>query len=264
MRTLRVTLFALTPLTSLITLLTTSLITFPALAVGPNNALNDTGIVFCGAYPAGNNAPCLETDPVGQDADFGRDAAAARGVLTKIGGGNAGFDFTALDASGNPTTPSTGASPHACVRDNVTGLIWEVKTDDGGLRDKDWAYSWYNSTGVNDGGAAGYADNVDTCFNSSRCDTEKYVADVNALGLCGYRDWRMPSRNELLSIVDNQRENPSIDGVYFPNTTNSYFWTGSPYADGMGNAWYVRFNYGYANSYDRYRGFQVRLVRGEP
>lgn len=262
MRTLRVTLFALTPLTSLITLLTTSLITFPALAVGPNNALNDTGIVFCGADPAGNNDPCLETDPVGQDADFGRDAAAARGVLTKIGGGNAGFDFTALDASGNPTTPSTGASPHACVRDNVTGLIWEVKTDDGGLRDKDWEYSWYNSTGVNDGGAAGYADGVDKCFNSSRCDTEKYVADVNALGLCGYRDWRMPSRIELLSIVDNQRVNPSIDGVYFPNTASSFFWSGSPDAYATYQAWVVVFNVGYADNGYRHGGLQVRLVRG--
>lgn len=32
----------------------------------------------------------------------------------------------------------------ACLKDTKTGLIWEVKTDDGGLRDKDWLYSWYD------------------------------------------------------------------------------------------------------------------------
>jgi hypothetical protein len=31
------------------------------------------------------------------------------------------------------------------VRDNVTGLVWEVKTADGGLRDQKWSYTWYDS-----------------------------------------------------------------------------------------------------------------------
>ena len=41
-------------------------------------------------------------------------------------------------------------------RDNVTGLIREVKTDDGGLHDKDWTYTWYNGT-------TGTADGTDNC-----------------------------------------------------------------------------------------------------
>ncbi|MBV5309871.1 hypothetical protein, partial [Chromatium okenii] len=69
-----------------------------------------------------------------------------------------------------------------CVKDNVTGLIWEVKTDNTtpDLRDKDWTYTWYNSgTGTASGG---------TCKTTGRCDTEKFVADVNTSGLCGFND----------------------------------------------------------------------------
>ena len=47
--------------------------------------LNDTGITFCGAAAEGNNVACLATDPAGQDKNYGRDAAAIAGTLTKIG-----------------------------------------------------------------------------------------------------------------------------------------------------------------------------------
>ena len=69
--------------------------------------LNDTGIAFCGEATSGNNAPCTGSEPTGQDAHYGRDVAVAAGRLDKIGGGDAGFDFTALDANGQPTVPST-------------------------------------------------------------------------------------------------------------------------------------------------------------
>ena len=52
-------------------------------------------------------------------------------------------------------TLGSGANDWACTKDNKTGLIWEVKTDDGGLRDKDWYYSWYKPNGDN-GGDVGY------------------------------------------------------------------------------------------------------------
>jgi hypothetical protein len=221
--------------------------------------LNDTGIQFCGDYPSGNSADCSVPGPAGQDRQYGRDAAAAAGTLTKVGGGEAGFDFTALDASGNPTTPSGGATPHPCVRDNVTGLIWEVKTDDGGLRDQDWTYTWYDSV-HNYGGNAGTASGG-TCLTSGRCDTEKYVADVNAAGLCGYSDWRMPTRMELQGIVYYGRElYPAIDSVYFPNTRNSYFWTGS--VSQYSNAWFVEYSYGTVGLMAMESTFiNVRLVR---
>jgi len=174
--------------------------------------------------------------------------------------GDAGFDFTALNASGQATAPTSGVTPHPCVRHNVTGLVWEVKTADGGLRDQYWTYTWYDSV-HNYGGNPGATSGGD-CKTSGRCDTEKYVADVNATRLCGYSDWRMPSLQELQSIVNHDRYNPTIDPTYFPNTRSSFFWSGSPDAVSSDYAWSVSFGYG-SDGYDirSYRNF-VRLVRG--
>jgi len=69
----------------------------------------------------------------------------------------------------------------------------------------------------------------DNCLNTSRCDTEKFVADVNAAALCGYNDWRMPTRRELLTLVHAGTWNPSIDATYFPNTNAVAFQTGSSF-----------------------------------
>ena len=180
----------------------------------------------------------------------------------KVGGGETGFDFTALNASGQPATPTAGATPHSCVRDNITGLVWEVKTADGGLRDRNWTYTWYASL-HNQGGKPGMASGG-SCKNTGRCDTEKYVADVRATALCGFSDWRMPSRQELQRIALMGRDNPGDALTYFPNTPSSYCWSGSPKTDGLSYAWYVDFNYGLVFHVTRSHGFQglVRLVRG--
>ena len=245
----------------------TVLAALPGQSAHAAGALNDTGITFC-ADETTNTASCASVaSDTGayprQDARYGRDAAAAAGQLSKIGGGEAGFDFTALDAAGNPTTPTAGATPHPCVRDNVTGLVWEVKTADGGLRDQQWSYTWFDSV-HNYGGNQGTANGGDrACKTSGRCDTEKYVADVNATRLCGFADWRMPSVYELESIVHLGRSNPAIDPAYFPNTLSSRFWSGSPVARGSFDAWWVRFSDGLATGGTyRTEGFAVRSVRG--
>ena len=96
-----------------------------------SHSINDTGISTWGN--ANNSA--LSASPTGfpsQDADVGRDARARAGNLVKVGGGSAGFDFTKLDARGNPLVGS--ALSWSCVRDNVTGLVWEIKTNDGWLQ----------------------------------------------------------------------------------------------------------------------------------
>ena len=220
--------------------------------------INDTGITFCGVYPSGN-IPCDGSEPAGQDAHYGRDAAAAAGQLNKMGGGEAGFDFTALDANGQDTAPSGGATPHPCVRDNVTGLWWEVKTDDGGLHDKDWTYTWYNP-GSPGGRGISSSPAATNCHARGRCDTAKYVADVNAAGLCGKSDWRMPTVKELKAIVIEG--DLTIDPLYFPNMPPSPFWSGSPPISSSGSAWVVGFGNGNASGDSRFSRLSVRLVRG--
>jgi len=158
----------------------------------------------------------------------------------------------------------TASTPNwSCVRDNVTGLTWEVKTDDGGLRDKDNTYSWYNPDAASNGGVAG-TQNGGTCNGGIACDTASYVRAVNAQRLCGASDWRLPSRRELLSIVSNDRINPAIDLAYFSNTpTNMSVWSSSPYANTPEYAWRLDFKYVYIGAGYKYDAEAVLLVRGE-
>ena len=228
-------------------------------------ALNDTGITQC-ANDTQNNLTCPQAGFPSQDAEAGRDAQQTAGTLTKVGGGSAGFDFTKLDSGGNPLPAS--APTWDCVRDNVTGLIWEIKTDDNGLRDQDWAYTWYNSDPATNGGNAG-VQGSDTCGGAlpgNQCNTQAYVVAVNALSpaLCGSTDWRMPAVDELHNIVDHSRSNPAIDSAYFPRTVFDWYWSASPYTPVAGDAWYVRFDNGFDNFQDKGNAKYVRLVRGGP
>jgi hypothetical protein len=216
--------------------------------------LNDTGIDWC-ANDTTNHLPCPVSSHPGQDGEHGRDALARAGQLQKVGGGAAGFDFTKLAANGNALPAS--ATSWDCVRDNHTGLIWEVKTTSG-LRSRDHTYTWYdpNSPDGNPGTANG-----GNCTGSA-CDTTGFVQAVNSQGLCGASDWRMPTRRELLGMVDYGRFNPAIDPGYFPNTPSSNFWSASPSLPGSNIAWNVHFVGGYAYFFPRSSSIRVRLVRG--
>ena len=142
--------------------------------------------------------------------------------------------YTKLDASGNDLPDE--ATEWTMVRDSVTGLIWEVKTDDGTIHDKDDTYTWCDSNPDTDGGDAG------TCGTGA--DTEDFINALNAESFGGFSDWRLPTPEELRSIVDYGRTNPSISTDYFPNTVSSYYWSSTTYADYTDYAWRVSFGYG--------------------
>lgn len=215
--------------------------------------LNDTGIVFCDDDDVDNELDCLLTDPAGQDAEYGRDV-----TNNDDSDGHAGFSFTKLDADGADLPAS--ATEWFCVRDNVTGLIWEVKTDDGGLRNMDWTYSWYNPDSRTNGGDGG-AQNDGSCGNNT-CDTYAFVQAVNAdEGLCGATDWRLPNREELRSIVNYGQMSPAIDAEYFPNTISEKFWSSSSRAYYANQAWTIHFENGRDGNYSKRRVNHVRLVR---
>lgn len=73
------------------------------------------------------------------------------------------------------------------------------------------------------------------------------LAYCSALCLDGKTDWRLPTRIELLSIVDEASYNPAIDPVAFPSTPPGRFWTSSPLAGPVpGSGWYVDFGGGVA------------------
>lgn len=228
----------------------------------PGVGLNDTGVTRC-ANATGNDATCNDatagTDQYpGQDAEHGRDMTANADI-----DGHAGFSFIKLDANGTPLPDQSvayGVTPWACIKDQVTGLIWEVKTDDGSLRDKDWRYSWYNATGVNAGRGTSAA-NGGACVDANNCDTEKYAAAVNAANLCGQTDWRLPTRAELMSLVDyGAPAPPLVDSGFLPNTVAERFWSATP--DHVYSVWTVDFNAGGTRAEGKLTVHPVRLVRG--
>lgn len=147
----------------------------------------------------------------------------------------------------------------ACTRDEATGLIWEIKTQSG-LRSWRHLYSWHDGNPATHGGFAG-SSSGGVCHAPGRCDTEKYVEDVNAQGLCGHRDWRMPSREELTSLIRPSRSRPSIDTRFFPNTPPRFFWSASARAWVPIDAWSVGFNRGSVIFANKYGTDHVRLVR---
>ncbi len=207
-----------------------------------------------------------------QDGRFGRDAKATTGTLGKIGGGAAGFDYSKIANNGSDLGAGVGLplgnnpSEWACTRDNITGLVWEVKVNDSANpRHMNWIYTWYNSDGTTNGGNAGTPDTggrTADCLTALRCDTQKFVADVNAGALCSYTDWRLPTQRELLTLVHRGMQGPSIDTAYFPNTTAAPFWTGSPFVRITASAWGVDFGGGFSGPDDKANRVLVRLVRG--
>jgi hypothetical protein len=208
----------------------------------PTSPLNDTGITWGGDYPSGNNVDCMGETISQQDCSHGRDA-----THNDDSDGHAGFSFTKLDPNGNALAAS--ASSWSCVKDNVTGLIWEVKTDDNGIHDKDNTYRWGGKTAQGSG------------FGTYYPDWDTLVDGSNNASLCGYTDWRVPTRQELEGLVNFSRFNPSIDMNYFPNTPTSVFWSASPIANVSGGAWDVSFNGGNSGYGNRDFNKHVRLVR---
>lgn len=167
--------------------------------------------------------------------------------------------FIKLDKTGS--TVSDNVTEHACVQDNMTGLIWEIKTHNGDLQDKNWTYTWYSSgnehnTGVKNGGR---------CYNIGHCDTAQYIIDINTMKLCGFSDWRLPNSRELLTIIDTSRYSPMIDKTYFPNTILvPGFWTSSVTNEFHNYSWIIHFGYGYLGYSHHGYAYGVRLVRTIP
>lgn len=112
------------------------------------------------------------------------------------------------------------------VTDNATGLMWQDNTDA-----KDLTKAW--------------ADAINYC---------------ETLSLGGHSDWRLPSIEELVSITDKGRVNPSIDPS-FANVASSNYWSSTTNVSNSDNAWNVNFNNGNDNNNNKTGSNYVRCVR---
>lgn len=245
-------------------------LTIIATAASGSTPLNDTGITFRGNALAGNDPVCVVTGAADQDCNNGHDFAN-----NDDADGHAGFRFTKLSVEGDALL--VDIPEWSCVKDEVTGLIWEVKTPgngfvaDGGLHDVDDRYSWYSSDVIANGGEMGDADAAGgVCYgynaadSLSYCNTQAYIDRVNDAGLCGGNDWRVPTLQELEGIIDFSRDTKVIDLTYFPNTRNGVYWSSSAYAASAENAWNIDFSNGRSAFLPRSSAYALRLVRTAP
>ena len=138
------------------------------------------------------------------------------------------------------TTPSSNFTIHkdGTVTQKTTGLMW-MRCSLG--------QKWNGKTCT--GAAANYS-------------WKGALQAGNHFKFAGYDDWRLPSKNELESIVEESCHSPAINDSIFPATPAAFFWSSSPYAGFSRGAWSVDFGFGSVNPSDKDGGIPVRLVRG--
>jgi hypothetical protein len=122
--------------------------------------------------------------------------------------------------------PSYTDNGDGTITDDVTTLVWQ-KQDDGVT--KNWA------------------DAITYCDN---------------LTLGGQTNWRLPSRLELVSLIDNGTSNPAVNTTYFPNTSSYIYRTSTKYGGSASDSWGVNFSFGVTGGYMDDATTYVRCVQG--
>jgi hypothetical protein len=156
-------------------------------------------------------------------------------------------NYKLLDKKGKPT--STAAR---CATIQESGLTWELKTDDEGVHDKDNVYRW-GGIGAEKSGII-FFDDWNTLLNAA-----------NKEKLCGFNDWRVPTIDELKTLVANTAIKPVANPEIFPLTLAVPYWSVSTYQNYPEHAQTVDFATGASNYYNGFRGdrLPLRLVRSD-
>ncbi|WP_428559068.1 MAG: DUF1566 domain-containing protein [Solidesulfovibrio sp. DCME] len=136
-----------------------------------------------------------------------------------------GQDYYGQDANYQARPPSYRNNGDGTVSDLVTGLSWQQ------------AY-----------------DNVPR----TREDASAYC---QALGLGGFDDWRLPSRRDLLGLVNAGYVNPPIDPVF--TCAKDAYWTDTDRLGSSGYVWFVDFILGASSYGPQTIQEHFRCVRGE-
>ena len=153
----------------------------------PPMPITKSGITWC-ANDNENNIDCADKEKLGAYYGLLQDGVMQVGIA---------HDYETINQNGD-----------SCVIDKATGRVWELKTDDGGLRDKDWLYNWYSTdASMNDGviGERGSVEQKERCGNTlpdGLCNSQAYIKALNQANYCGFSDWRLPRFDELYSLVD--------------------------------------------------------------
>lgn len=194
----------------------------------------------------------------GNTGSTGTTTGTGTGTTTGTGTGTTtttAKTFTKMTTGGS-TTIVQGISAIECVKDNQTGKFWEVKTSPGkdpatgkdqlpDFRFRDYGYYWYDGK---DGGAGLIAGTDVTaglftgfpCQKAgglTQCDTASYIKAVNSVKLCGKSNWRLPTKAELLTLLNTSKTavpyiyddlGPTAADPEDPNQLVRGYWTSTP------------------------------------
>ena len=89
-------------------------------------------------------------------------------------------------------------------------------------------------------------------------EAKKWVRELNVRGYFGYNDWRLPTLEEAVSLLESDKSN----GLYIDPVFSNYqewIWTGDEY--GSDGAWGVNFDSGLVFWVNFDSGFYVRPAR---
>lgn len=190
--------------------------------------INDTGMDFGGNYPEGNNLGCTGETVDAQDCSSGRDVE-----FNENEDGVRGFSFTKLDAKSGKDVPMTEniRGNWGCVRDNVTGLVWQARTV--GVVKYPWKWRTVAANEANDS------------------------------KLCGYKDWRVPTTAELLGVINLGTLDQTGTGQRsLLNLARENYWTNTGSVRSEDDAFAVDVIDGDVFMNDRRTRMPVMVVRG--
>lgn len=234
------------------------------------STLNDTGVRTCGDYAfdtsnVHNNdlTDCTASqDSNGDPIPPGQDALSGRDVTNNDDSdGVAGFSFTKLGSTGEALP--VNATEWSCVKDNTTGLIWESKKGKGlgvgaaGLHSADDRFTT-NADNAANARCFGRTDSGPGDTENS-CYVNRFADRVNAEGLCGITDWRMPVYLELESLVNYGDPDTAIDTTFFPNTHETDYYQ-SASVSAQNNISTFNLSFGTGETLINSRAIYARLV----
>ncbi len=144
------------------------------------------------------------------------------------------------------------------ITDTKTDLMWEKKSDDGSIHDKDNVYTWSAEEGTELDGSA----------------YTKFIKALNDTRFAGHSDWRMPTLRELETLGDSERIAPAVGPVFDNNckegcgitecscTAPRSYWSSTTNPDSPRGVLLFGFGLGGVTRYTKRSLNHVRAVRG--